>query len=80
MSKTILISDEFHSYLVGHGQFGERFEDILIRLLGDKIKFLTGDVPTKVYSKNDVDSKKTKRSQKTGQGGKNENRQNNIQK
>jgi len=34
---------------------------IILRLIGDKIKIPTGDRPTKVYSKDDVDSKKTKR-------------------
>ncbi len=61
MVKTIQVTDEFHSYLASHGKFGDRMEDILIRLLGDKFKFPTGDRPTKVYSKDDVDSRKTKK-------------------
>ena len=62
MSKTILISDEFHARLSSHGRFGERFEDILIRLLGKKFEeTATGDGITKdSYSADDVDSKKTK--------------------
>lgn len=66
---TIRVTNEFKARLATHGQFGERFEDILIRLLGDKfMNIATGDRDTKVYSKDDVDSRKTKRrlSQKTG--------------
>jgi len=60
--KTIQVSDEFHSYLTDHGQFKETFEHILIRLIGvDKMKTFTGDRPSEVYDKKDVDSKKTKR-------------------
>lgn len=65
--KTIQVSDEFHSYLAEHGRFKDTMEDILIRLIGeDKMKTFTGDREKKVYSKDDVDSRKTKRSQKTG--------------
>ena len=61
-TKLIRVSNEFHTRLASHGQFGERFEDILIRLLGDKFMITaTGDRATKVYSKEDVDSKKTKK-------------------
>ncbi len=64
---SIRVTKEFKSRLATHGQFGERFEDILIRLLGDKfMNTATGDRDTKVYSRGDVDSKKTKRSHKTG--------------
>ena len=64
--KLIRVSPEFHSRLATHGQFGERFEDILIRLLGDKfMNTATGDRDTKIYNKNDVDSRKTKLTQKT---------------
>lgn len=64
---TIRVSNEFKARLGSHGQFGERFEDILIRLLGDKfMNTATGDRDTKVYDKKDVDSKKTRPSQKTG--------------
>ena len=80
-TKLIRVSNEFHFRLASHGKFGERFEDILIRLLGkDFEETATGDRDTKVYSVDDVDSKKTKskrhitfigkdpgrRSQKTG--------------
>ncbi len=34
MNTTISVSPEFKSILSRHGRFGERFEDILIRLLG----------------------------------------------
>lgn len=67
-TKLIRVSNEFHSRLKTHGKFGERFEDILIRLLGDKfMNTTTGDRDTKVYDKKDVDSRKTK---KTKRGGK----------
>ena len=65
MTKTIQVSDEFHAMLQTHGRFGERMEDIILRLGGDKFKIPTGDRPTKVYSKDDVDSKKTKKKRKT---------------
>ena len=59
---TIRVTNEFKARLGSHGQFGERFEDILIRLLGDKfMNTATGDRDTKIYSKGDVDSKKTKK-------------------
>ncbi len=59
---TIRVSNEFKARLGSHGQWGERFEDILIRLLGDKfMNTATGDRDTKVYDKKDVDSKKTKK-------------------
>lgn len=70
---TIRVTNEFKARLATHGQFGERFEDILIRLLGDKfMNTATGDRDTKVYDVKDVDSRKTNkaRSYKTGQGGK----------
>ena len=60
--KLIRVSPEFHSRLASHGQFRERFEDILIRLLGDKfMDTATGDRVKKIYSKDDVDSLKTKK-------------------
>ena len=63
--KMIKVSPEFHARLVSHGQFGERFEDILIRLLGNKfMNTTTGNRDTKVYSKDNVDSKKTKKIQR----------------
>ena len=58
--KTIQVTDEFHSYLATHGRFGERMEDIILRIAGDKFKIPTGDRPTETYSPDDVDSKKTK--------------------
>lgn len=64
---TIRVTNEFKSRLASHGQFGERFEDILIRLLGDKfMNTATGDKDTKVYSKEDVDSRKTKAKRRVG--------------
>lgn len=57
---TIRVTNEFKDRLATHGQFGERFEDILIRLLGDKfMNTATGDRDTKVYSGDDVDSRST---------------------
>jgi len=68
-TKLIRVSHEFHSRLASHGQFGERFEDILIRLLGDKfMNTATGDRDTKVYDKKDVDSKKTKKKRREQNG------------
>lgn len=61
MVKTIQVSDEFHAYLQSHGRFGERMEDIILRLAGDKLRIPTGDRPTKTYSKEDVDSRKYKK-------------------
>jgi len=59
--KMIKVSPEFHNRLKFHGRFGERFEDILIRLLGkDFEETATGDGKSKTYSADDVDSKKTK--------------------
>lgn len=63
MTKTIQVSDEFHSYLQTHGRFGERMEDIILRLAGEKFKIPTGDRPKKIYAKEDVDSRKTKKKQ-----------------
>lgn len=65
---TIRVSHEFKAKLATHGRFGERFEDILLRLLPKEFEqSATGDRPTKTYSQKDVDSKKYKRSQKTGE-------------
>ena len=59
--KLIRVSPEFHDRLASHGRFGERFEDILIRLLGkDFEETATGDKTKETYSKDDIDSKKTK--------------------
>ena len=85
---TIRVTNEFKARLALHGRFGERFEDILLRLLPKEfMESATGDRPTKVYSKDDVDSRKTKakrrvgnttsRSHKTG-GKKNEKRRKNT--
>ena len=58
---TIRVTNEFKDRLATHGKFGERFEDILIRLLGKNFEeTATGDRPTKTYSEDDVDSRKTK--------------------
>jgi len=62
MNTTITVSPEFKERLASHGRWGERLEDILIRLLGKEwLNTSTGDRPSKIYSKDDVDSKKTKR-------------------
>lgn len=59
---TIRVTNEFKSMLGRHGKFGERFEDILIRLLGkDFEQTATGDKRSETYSLDDVDSKKTKK-------------------
>ena len=64
---TIRVTNEFKEKLATHGRFGERFEDILLRLLPREfLESVTGDKLMKMYDKKDVDSKKTKRSQKTG--------------
>lgn len=47
---TIRVTNEFKARLGTHGKFGERFEDILIRLLGKDFE----------ETADDVDSKKTK--------------------
>ena len=58
---TIRVSNELKARLSSHGKFGERFEDILIRLLGkDFMETATGDGIKETYSAKDVDSKKTK--------------------
>ena len=66
MVKTVQVSDEFHNAIQSHGRWGERMEDILLRLLGDKIKIPTGDRATQIYSKDDIDSKKTKEKRRKG--------------
>ncbi len=59
---TIRVSNEFKARLSTHGQFGERFEDILIRLLPKEfLETATGDRDTVRYSRDDVDSRKTKK-------------------
>ena len=59
---TIRVSNEFKARLGNHGRWGERFEDILIRLLGkDFEETATGDKDTRTYSQDDVDSRKTKK-------------------
>ena len=59
---TIRVTNEFKSMLATHGQFGERFEDILIRLLGKKfLQSSTGDKDTTSYTKEDTDTKRTKK-------------------
>ncbi len=59
---TIRVSNEFKARLSTHGQFGERFEDILIRLLPKEfLETATGDRDTTRYSKDDVDSKRTQK-------------------
>lgn len=60
MVKTVQVSDEFHNAIQTHGVWGEKMEDILLRLLGNKIKIPTSNKPTKVHDNDDVDSKKTK--------------------
>ena len=69
-TKLIRVSRQFHEKLASHGRWGERLEDILIRLLGkDWLNKPTGDKIKQTYSKDDVDSKKTK--SKRGKDGKN---------
>lgn len=64
---TITVRKEFKEVLELHGKRGETQEGILLRLLPkDFSERFTGDRPTKTYSEKDVDSKKYKRSQKTG--------------
>lgn len=60
---TIRVTNEFKQILGLHGQFGERYEDILLRLLPkDFLTKFTGDRKnTKSYDPKDVDSKKYKR-------------------
>lgn len=58
---TIRVSNEFKARLSTHGRFGERFEDILLRLLPKEFEeSATGDSATKTYDSKDVDSKKYK--------------------
>ena len=51
----------FKLHLERHGRYGERHQDILVRLMADNWKVAKGDVPSETYSKDDVDSKKTKK-------------------
>ena len=61
---TIRVTNEFKARLGNHGQWGERFEDILIRLLGKGFEeTATGDKTPKSYPKDFVDTKKTKKKQ-----------------
>ncbi len=67
--KTIQVSDEFHSYLASHGQFGDTMEAILTRLIGvDKLKAFTGDKVRKIYKKDDVDTRATKKARSLSTG------------
>lgn len=67
MNTTISVSPQFKDRLSSHGRFGERFEDILIRLLGKNFEeTATGDRKSETYSKDDVDSKKTKKKLREG--------------
>jgi len=66
MNTTITVSPEFKERLANHGRWGERLEDILIRLLGKEwLNKNTGDRLSETYSKDDVNSKKTKITQRT---------------
>ncbi len=58
---TLVVSQEFRNWLETLGQFGDTHEAILRRVIGNKFKIPTGDRPKKVYSKDDVDNKKTKK-------------------
>lgn len=58
---TIRVTYAFKDRLATHGKFGERFEDILIRLLGkDFEESVSGDGVVETYNEEDIDSKKTK--------------------
>ena len=57
---TIRVTNEFKDRLALHGQFGERFEDILIRLLGKGFEeTATGDKKPKSYPKDHVNTRST---------------------
>ncbi len=57
---TIRVEIEWKTHLEAHGRYGERHQDIIDRLMGDKWKIPTGDKAKVMYAKEDVDSKKTK--------------------
>ena len=62
MNTTITVSSEFKEKLASHGSWGERLEDILIRLLGKEwLNKPSGDRPTTTYSKEEVDSRNIKK-------------------
>ena len=63
---TITVSKTFKSVLALHGVYGETQEQILLRLLPDDfaIKFSGDKRITKLYSKEDVDTLKTKAGQR----------------
>lgn len=64
---TIRVTNEFKQILGLHGRFGERYEDILLRLLpNDFLTKFTGDRKKKINYSKDIDSKKYKRADKTG--------------
>ncbi len=66
---TIRITHGFKARLASHGRFGERFEDILIRLLGKNFEqTATGDKQNKTYKAEDIDSKKTKEKRREKNG------------
>lgn len=58
---TIRVEISFKTHLESHGKYGERHQDILERLMGDNWKIPTGDREKKVYNKDDVDSRATRK-------------------
>ncbi|MCH8954804.1 hypothetical protein IIA28_05720 [candidate division KSB1 bacterium] len=52
---------DFKAHLESHGRYGERHQDIITRIMGDKWKVSSGDNKGEKYSKDDVDSRKTKK-------------------
>lgn len=64
---TITVSKNFKSILALHGIYGETQEQILLRLLPDDFttKFSGDKRVIPLYSKEDVDSKKTKKKRRT---------------
>lgn len=58
---TVQLSKNFKAWVVTHGRYGDTFEQILIRLIGEDMYRPSGDRKSETYSKDDVDSKKTKK-------------------
>ena len=58
---TIQVTKTFKDWLVAQGKYGDTHEQILIRLIGEDMYKHSGDRPTKVYTKEDTDTAKTKK-------------------